>query len=252
MSREGADAGGRRVEGLRKVPLSNPERRQEVFDAVLAVLADVGYERCTIDLVAQRARASKATLYDRWSSKAQLVVDAFQSRQPVLAEPDAGSFPDAVRHVLMSWLAAQSGDIRGLILALLEGSRRDKELARLRRERLSDPMRRTARAALDRARQRDEIPEGVDDELLIELPFALLFVHVLILGEQPGRELVDRIVDGALVPLLGPRADGAEPRGAGGEPGELRSRCRDTGIERDRTIVGDGGSGGVARLGSDR
>ncbi len=224
MSSEGADPAERRVDGLRKVPLSNPQRRQEVFDAVLALLAEVGYERCTIDLVARRARASKATLYERWPSKAELVVDAFQSHQPVLAEPAAGSFPDTVRRVLMSWLAAQSGDIRGLMLALLEGSRRDEQLARLRRERLSDPLRRAARVALDRARQRGEIPEGVDDELLIELPFALLFVHVLILGEQPGRELIDRIVDGALVPLLGPRAEqGNEPQRAGGGPGGLRS-----------------------------
>ena len=232
MSSEGADPAGRRLDGLRKVPLSNPERRQEVFDAVLALLADVGYERCTIDLVAQRARASKATLYERWSSKAELVVDAFQSRQPVLAEPDAGSFPEAVRHVLMSWLGAQRGDIRGLMLALLEGSRHDQQLARLRRERLDGPLRRAARAALDRAWQRDEIPAGVDDELLIELPFALLFVHVLILGEQPGPELVDRIVDGALVPLLGPRASGEEPRASGEEPRASGEEPRGGGGER--------------------
>ena len=60
--------GGRpRVEG---------DRELEILDATLEVLADVGYDRLTMDAVAARAKASKATLYRRWNDKASLVVDA--------------------------------------------------------------------------------------------------------------------------------------------------------------------------------
>ncbi|WP_280696020.1 TetR/AcrR family transcriptional regulator [Kitasatospora sp. GP82] len=182
--------------------MSDPARRREVFDVVLALLAEVGYERFTMDLVAQRARASKATLYQRWPSKAELVVDALQEHQQVAAGPEAGSYPDDLRRLLAAWLAGWTERDRGLMLALLEGSRRDPEVARLRRERLSRPLRQAAEAALARARGRGEIPGQVDEELLVELPFALVLTHVLVLDEQPSPELVDRIVDGVLVPLL--------------------------------------------------
>ncbi|MEU9119920.1 TetR/AcrR family transcriptional regulator [Streptomyces sp. NPDC048506] len=193
----GGDGGG-----LHKVPLSNPERRREVFDVVLGLLAEVGYERFTMDLVAQRARASKATLYQRWPSKAELVVAALQEHQPVVTGPDTGSLVGDLRQVLLSWLAGWDARDRGLMLALLEGSRRDEELARLRRDRLGSPIRRAAEAALARARRRGEIAPRIDEELALELPFALLLMHVLVLDEEPSRALVDRIVDGLLTPLL--------------------------------------------------
>ncbi|MFI0214274.1 TetR/AcrR family transcriptional regulator [Streptomyces lydicus] len=188
---------------MRKVPLSNPERRREVFDVVLELLAEVGYERFSMDLVARRARASKATLYQRWPSKAELVVDALEEHQPVISGPDTGSLPDDLRQLLVAWLAGWDARDRGLMLALLEGSRRDEELARLREERLGSPIRQAAEAALARARRRGEITGRIDAELLLELPFALVLLRVLVRDEPPGRELVDRIVDGIVAPLLG-------------------------------------------------
>ncbi|MEV7377400.1 TetR/AcrR family transcriptional regulator [Streptomyces lydicus] len=188
---------------MRKVPLSNPERRREVFDVVLELLAEVGYERFSMDLVARRARASKATLYQRWPSKAELVVDALKEHQPVVSGPDTGSLPGDLRALLMAWLAGWDARDRGLMLALLEGSRRDEELARLREERLGSPIRQAAEAALTRARRRGEITGRIDAELLLELPFALVLLRVLVRDERPGRELADRIVDGIVAPLLG-------------------------------------------------
>ncbi|MFI0221126.1 TetR/AcrR family transcriptional regulator [Streptomyces lydicus] len=185
------------------MPLSNPERRREVFDVVLELLAEVGYERFSMDLVARRARASKATLYQRWPSKAELVVDALEEHQPVVSGPDTGSLPDDLRQLLVAWLAGWDARDRGLMLALLEGSRRDEELARLREERLGSPIRQAAEAALARARRRGEITGRIDAELLLELPFALVLLRVLVRDEPPGRELVDRIVDGIVAPLLG-------------------------------------------------
>ncbi|MFI9273316.1 TetR/AcrR family transcriptional regulator [Kitasatospora sp. NPDC052896] len=215
--------GGQSAGRLRKVPLSNPDRRREVLDAVLTLLAEVGYERLTMDLVAQRARASKATLYQRWPSKAQLVVDALQEHQPVLADQDTGCLVEDVRGLLRSWLAGWTRYDRGLLIALLEGSRTDAELAGLRRERLRRPVRAAAESALARARRRGEIPAGVDGELLLEMPFALVLMHVLVQEEEPGPELIDRIVDGALAPLLGQSGGGRGGRGADTSPDRTRT-----------------------------
>src|SRR4051812_36234857 len=80
------DAGTRpRVEG---------DREQEILDATLDVLVDVGSDRLTMDAVAAAARASKATLYRRWSSKAVLVIDALLSQKAPQSVPDTGNLRD--------------------------------------------------------------------------------------------------------------------------------------------------------------
>ena len=57
-------------------PRVEGDREQEILDATLEVLGDVGYDRLTMDAVATRAKASKATLYRRWNGKVSLVIDA--------------------------------------------------------------------------------------------------------------------------------------------------------------------------------
>src|SRR5215467_12573472 len=72
-------------------PRVEGDREQEILTAALEVLADVGYDRLTMDAVAQRAKASKATLYRRWNSKATLVVEALARTKGVPVTPDTGA-----------------------------------------------------------------------------------------------------------------------------------------------------------------
>ena len=57
-------------------PRVEGEREDEILDATLELLIEVGYDRLTMDSVAKRSRASKATLYRRWETKASLAIDA--------------------------------------------------------------------------------------------------------------------------------------------------------------------------------
>ena len=74
-------------------PRVEGDREGEILDATLELLLDAGYDRLTMDAVATRAKASKATLYRRWSTKASLVVDALSRSKhaPELQDPDTGS-----------------------------------------------------------------------------------------------------------------------------------------------------------------
>src|ERR1700749_4914629 len=55
-------------------------RREAIWDAVFELLSEVGYDRMSMDAVAARARASKATIYRAWPDKPDLVSEAVQHR----------------------------------------------------------------------------------------------------------------------------------------------------------------------------
>ena len=55
-------------------------RDAAICDATLALLLEVGYDRMSMDAVAARAHASKATIYRRWPGKQELVLDAVRAR----------------------------------------------------------------------------------------------------------------------------------------------------------------------------
>src|SRR5580698_2904876 len=80
-------------------------REQAILDAALELLMEVGYDRLSIDALAERARAGKATIYRHWSGKAQIVAEAVRCR----AEETMEVVPD-------------TGPLRGDLLELLTAS----------------------------------------------------------------------------------------------------------------------------------
>ncbi|MFF5652514.1 TetR/AcrR family transcriptional regulator [Streptomyces collinus] len=66
--------------------------RRAIYDAALALVVEAGYPKTTIEGIAARAGVGKQTIYRWWSSKADVLMEAFLD----LAErsaPDAGSEP---------------------------------------------------------------------------------------------------------------------------------------------------------------
>src|SRR3954469_17088186 len=71
----------------------DPQRRQAILDAALTLVAEVGYDRTTVDAIATKAGVSKPTLYRRWPhGKPELVADAIRKRNAEASRtPDTGS-----------------------------------------------------------------------------------------------------------------------------------------------------------------
>jgi AcrR family transcriptional regulator len=77
-------------------------------EAALALLADVGHDRLTMDAVAARARAGKTTIYRRWPGKEELVIDALNSLKGVPHIPGTGSLRRDLRALAESITSAES------------------------------------------------------------------------------------------------------------------------------------------------
>jgi AcrR family transcriptional regulator len=67
-------------------------REAELLAVTLQLLQVHGYDRLSVDEIANTAHASKATIYRRWPSKAELVLAAFiEGVAPVTVVPDSGT-----------------------------------------------------------------------------------------------------------------------------------------------------------------
>ena len=184
-----------RVEGVRE---------REILDATLTVLAEAGYDRLTMDAVAAEAKASKATLYRRWSSKPELVVDAVCSQKEHPPTPDTGT----LRGDLLGAYCGMGGlgDARsmGVLAAVVTAMARDEEFAQAYRRDFIGPKVRAMRVVLDRAVARGEIRDDVDLDLVAPALPGIVLHRVFLLGEQATPDLVTRVIDQIILPAVSP------------------------------------------------
>ncbi len=181
-------------------PRVEGDREQEILDATLEVLADVGYDRLTMDAVATRARASKATLYRRWSSKASLVIDALLSYKDTPATPDTGT----LRGDLLASFCGMGGLTDkpqvAIFASVLTAISRDQDFAEAFRRDFIGPKSRAVATIFERARDRGEIADDVDLALLAPALPGIVLHRLFMLGEQPTVELITDVIDQIILP----------------------------------------------------
>lgn len=175
----------------------NAGAQKAILEATLELTATCGTAGLSMDAVATRAGVSKASIYRRWASKEAMVLDAWQALVTPLTVPDTGTLRGDVEtflYDLAERMAASSGDS---LPHLLAAARANPELAcalqayiQSRREPLTTLLR--------RARDRGELPDGLDLGLLQDCLVGPLMYRVLV-----SRAPVDRhFVDGVLALVL--------------------------------------------------
>src|SRR5579859_936905 len=81
-----------------------------ILAAALDALVEEGFESMTIEGVACRARVGKATIYRRWASKLDLVLEAVNSRTCAhITVPDTGDIRADVLSMLEELRATMTG-----------------------------------------------------------------------------------------------------------------------------------------------
>jgi AcrR family transcriptional regulator len=189
-------------------PRVEGDRERQILDATLEVLADMGYDRLTMDAVATRAKASKATLYRRWNGKVSLVIDALHSAKRMPEPPDTGS----LRGDLLASFCGLGGltDERTVatFASVVTAIFRDREFAEAFRREVIGPRSALSRSIFVRARDRGEIADSVDLDLLAPALAGIVLHRLYVMGELPDQALITRVIDQIIIPAATTVSDG--------------------------------------------
>jgi AcrR family transcriptional regulator len=170
------------------------EADEAIRRATLELLERDGYANLTTVRIATTAGVSTATLYRRWRSKLDLVVDvlrALADEQPV---PDTGSLAGdcrALAHAVVSRMPSTGPMMAGLVGEFA----RNPELAESMRRNLILPRRATMFELLDRAAQRGELRPDVNYDLVFDVLAGAAYYAFAVMGRPPTPEMADELAD---------------------------------------------------------
>jgi AcrR family transcriptional regulator len=190
-------------ERIQTSPKRGEARTRAILDATIQLLAEVGFDRMTMDTVALRAKASKATIYRHWPDKTALVLDALRRRGSLVPDiADTGSLRGDLESYIRESVAATVGIAGRLVAGLLAVASRDPELGALLAQQFHYEQLPAINAIIDRARERGEISPNVDSTIINEALPGTLIMHLVVLGLPGDEPFVHRLVDDVLMPML--------------------------------------------------
>lgn len=181
-------------------------REQAILDAALELLMEVGYDRLSMDALAERAHAGKATIYRHWSGKAQVVAEALRRMKDDRIKPAAstGSLRGDLLAAMTQLCDSLTDTESDILIGVLSAMRRDPELAELVHSQINASKKAEFEWIIDQAVRRGELPEGSTADLVEEVVPALFITRLVVLGQPIDDEYAAHVVDNIVLPLLHP------------------------------------------------
>ncbi|MFB2583744.1 TetR/AcrR family transcriptional regulator [Herbiconiux liukaitaii] len=182
-------------------------RDADILDAAIEVLAEVGYDGMTMEMVAGRAKAGKATLYRRWPSKGELVVDAVACMKSKGLDldnlPDTGTLRgDLVAMVKPA--AVEDADRKLRVMGgLISVISRSPELAEAINSAIVEPRAEVNRRLFQRAIDRGEISADCDVATIAMVAPSMTAYRLLVTQRPADRAYFLSIIDGVVLPAVG-------------------------------------------------
>jgi AcrR family transcriptional regulator len=183
-------------------PNSSPD---EILVITIQLISEFDVSGVSVDMVAERAGVSKATIYRRWPSREELIFEAVSYIKYPQASPDTGSVREDLAILLDGLVHFLNRPDGGKVYAaFLNAAIRNPKLAALRRE-VSQAARIDYHAAVRRGIERGELRPDANAELLVELMIApFIYRRIGDPGNVP-QEMVGEVLGIALDGCLAQR-----------------------------------------------
>ncbi len=154
---------------------------EAILQSALQLLSESGYERTSIEAVAARANVGKTTIYRRWKSKEELVVDALASVKPRQEVPNSGN----VREDILLWVEAfvkntQAPFERQMLSLLLGTLSNNPPLAERYWSKYATPIYETLTEVLKRGQERGELRQNIDLNVLLDVLTGTIFYQLFL------------------------------------------------------------------------
>jgi AcrR family transcriptional regulator len=181
----------------------DPSRDGVIRAAILSLLAEVGYGALTMDAVAAQAGVGKATIYRRWRTKEDLVVDTIaevnRAQMPV---PDTGSLEGDLRAMLHAVVEGINGPSGAATQALLSTIPHHPALAEAFRDGPLGVWSQGFDQIFAKAEERGELRPGLAGTITAESIGAPLVQRWLVSGLPVTEEYADQVLEQVTMPLL--------------------------------------------------
>lgn len=187
------------------------ELEQAIRDATIAELASGGYGSVTIESVAARAQTGKASIYRRWPTKQELVVDSVGC---LLSGPlmtvsdlqwdDTVSTRDALLQIVRQATSFMTGERGAAMRSIMGESLRDEEFASTFECDFYDPRKQALVTLLERGVRRGEVRPEVVSTLCPDVVAGTLIQRFLVRRQPVTDAELIAFVDGFLMPAIRP------------------------------------------------
>ena len=181
------------------------ETRRRVIEAAVSLMDRVGYRSVTIDAVARASGLSKSTIYRHWSSRNELVLEAFSSHVDEVTEVvDTGdAIADLRTYLLKLAFRVSLGGAGSIVTGLTRDSLGDPEFAEIFRVKVIEPRRHVFMQILLRGQQRGQIRTDVDLKSAVDAIYGSIHHRLLMTGQPVDASFASALSDFARLGLAG-------------------------------------------------
>jgi len=184
------------MDTVRRRPGGRSTRVQAaVFEAIFQLLEEGEYEMLSMASIAERSGVHETSLYRRWKTKDQLVLDAVNRRVAQdIPVPDTGALRSdlvALLRSLQLFLQSREGQ------ALFQTAVATLHVPELRAFRQEHWRQRRAHLQIlfERAIARGELSPQVDCQFLLEMLSGIMYMRLFVVNEPVDEMLPERVVD---------------------------------------------------------
>jgi AcrR family transcriptional regulator len=160
------------------------------------LLLEVGYPRLTIEGLAARAGAGKATIYRWWTTKGDLVLEAAADHLAIGLVPDTGDTRQDLLIAAQQLIKTFSDRLAGIVIfAAIANLDDNSGMALTFRDTWVAPWRQSAVEAIERGINRGDLPASTDIAFTLDVVVGAVFQRTLVVPEPMTAGLDQAIID---------------------------------------------------------
>lgn len=172
----------------------DPEVDRKIAEAAIALFGEQGWAGFSVEAVAKRAGVGKASIYLRWPSKQELLLEALRQYVSAVTAVEASTVREELEQLASQLMSNYLGDAgRAALRISLEADRIPgvaEHWVGIRRSQVQ-----AARAIARRAIERGELPADTSVTLLLDTLAGAVMNHVQTVPESAREKLRDEADD---------------------------------------------------------